>query len=303
MALGTLDVVRQAYGEEAYQWSVPYEVAPSAHFTLGGIVVDSQGSTGVEGLFAAGEVTGGFHGADRLGSMALTECFVVGSTAGYHAWEKSRRKKKAHKLRGCLGLIREVYALFGRPGQETPEKLAWELGDFMWRRAGGVRTRQDLEKARTGIADLVRKSEKVRTPALKKWNLPVQAAIELQSMLVVAEAMVLASQAREESRGTHYRLDYPELSRSWEGKNIVIERGTDGALAALVEIRTTHDKGEDTRTDPIDGAGHWQEYIVPLDTGEKHSVLGLLHYIYRNIDDTLGYSYACRFQGVACVEW
>ncbi len=238
-ALGTLDVVRQAYGEEAYQWSVPYEVAPSAHFTLGGIVVDSQGSTGVGGLFAAGEVTGGFHGADRLGSTALTECFVVGSTAGYHAWEKSRRKKKAHKRRDCPGLVREVYALFGRPGQEKPEKLACELGDLMWRRAGGVRTREDLEKARKGIADLVRKSEKVGTPALRNWNLPVQAAIELRSMLVVAEAMVLASQTREESRGTHYRLDYPELSTSWEGKNIVIERGTNGALAA--SVRDTDD--------------------------------------------------------------
>ena len=235
LALGTLDVVRQAYGQEAYEWSVPYEVAPSAHFTLGGIVVDNQGSTGVEGLFAAGEVTGGFHGADRLGSVALTECFVVGSTAGYHAWEKSQRKKKAHKLRGCLGLIRELNALFGRPGRETPEKLAWELGDLMWQRAGGVRNRQDLEKARTGIANLILQSEEIKIPALKKWNLPVQAAIELQSMLLVAEAMVIASQAREESRGTHYRLDYPELSRAWEGKNIVIERGIDGALAATVE--------------------------------------------------------------------
>ncbi|OHE24714.1 MAG: hypothetical protein A3J94_16325 [Syntrophus sp. RIFOXYC2_FULL_54_9] len=234
-SLGTLDVVRQAYGQEAYQWSVPYEVAPSVHFTLGGIVVDNQGSTGVEGLFAAGEVTGGFHGADRLGSAALTECFVVGSTAGYHAWEKSRRKMKVQKRIDCRGLVRELHALFDQPGRETPEKLARELGDLMWRRAGGVRDRQDLEKARRGIADLVLKSEEIKTPGLKKWNLPVQAAIELQSMLVVAEAMVLASQTREETRGTHYRLDYPELSKTWEGKNIVIERGIDGVLTASVK--------------------------------------------------------------------
>lgn len=230
---GYFNAVRQAYGEEAYKWHVPYEVAPTAHYTLGGIKVDSRGYAGIAGLFAAGEVTGGFHGADRLGSVALTECFVFGSKAGYFAWENSQRIKGAFYDREKT--VEDLQALFGREGQETPAKLMEELGETMWELAGGVRDRAGLQQALTAIGQIRLKSKQLKTPAFKKWNQPVKAAIELDAMLVVAEAVVRSALAREESRGNHFRLDYPEVSPVWEGKNIFIRLDGERKLAVSVK--------------------------------------------------------------------
>ena len=224
LANGMYNVVRQAYGEDAYQWRTPYEVTPTVHHTLGGIQVDVCGFTGIPGLYAAGEVTGGFHGADRLGSVALTECFVFGSQAGHFATDSLRHSKPGETSDA------DLMALFGRDGTESPIKLLEELGHIMWEMAGGIRDESGLQQALREISKIKLRSNHIETPALRKWNQPVKTAIELENLLVVAEAVVMSAIARKESRGNHFRWDYPHECSDWNRKNVVVSLNCDGAL-------------------------------------------------------------------------
>lgn len=231
-ATGTFDVIKQAYGMEAYQWSVPYEVAPTAHFTLGGIVVDPQGKTDLEGLYAAGEVTGGFHGADRLAAVAFTECFVFGRSAGLQALAFAKEHPPlVNKEKSCLYLA-ELERLFGQKGQEKPEGLIQELGEIMWQGAGGIREQGQMDQALLALKELKIRAGNLKTPTVRAWNQPVFTAIELDFLLLLGEGLLKAALLREESRGSHSRQDYPVSSPHWEGRHIYLSTGAGDSLLA-----------------------------------------------------------------------
>ncbi|MBA2636157.1 MAG: FAD-binding protein, partial [Sphingomonas sp.] len=181
--------------------SEPIPVVPAQHYTCGGVVVDTDGRTDAPGLYAAGEVTqSGLHGANRLASNSLLECFVFGEAAARHILEHL----------DDLPMVPDVRAWDESRVTDSDEEVViaqiWgEIRRFMWNFVGIVRTTKRLERAkrridmlRQEVADYYRNFRV--TPDL----------IELRNLLEVADLIVRSALSRQESRGLHYTLDYPE---------------------------------------------------------------------------------------------
>ncbi len=192
-------------------------VAPNAHFYMGGVVVDNGCRTAIEGLFAAGEECGGVHGANRLGSNALTACWVTGAIAGRNAasFAEGRPLSKA-EARPALDWLRGVAA---RPGDESPSALKRALQETMWLKAGIVRSQASLEAALREVRAGYDAWERVAVAEPKE----LVAALELQDMLLVSEMIIRAALLRTESRGAHFRSDHPQEREGWL-KNITVRR-------------------------------------------------------------------------------
>ncbi len=179
-------------------------VAPEAHFAIGGVAIDPDGFTGVPGLFAAGEVAGGVHGADRLGDNALPEALVFGARAGgaaarVAAQAPEPRTEGASEILATLALGSEEEDLTGLVA------LRQELGEAMWTGAGIIRNAHGLSQA-------VSTARRVRETALDiRASSPtgLVAKVELVHLAIVGEALAQAALLRTESRGAHYREDYP----------------------------------------------------------------------------------------------
>lgn len=182
------------------------KVAPLAHFTMGGVKIASDCSTKLSGLYACGEAVAGVHGANRLGGNALTEALVFGAIAGREAAAYARTVREPEAdydsaVREAAERVRGV-----RRGTVSAAELRGRLKSLMWRKCGVVRSREGLEELAGELAELRRSYENVRATSPKQ----VLEALELGSMVELAEAVVAAALAREESRGAHYREDYPE---------------------------------------------------------------------------------------------
>ena len=189
------------------------EVAPTAHYSMGGVVVDPETcATSVEGLYAAGEVTSGLHGANRLGGNSLAEIVVFGRFAGQSAAEYAANLTQQHRSPATVrAAIDELDALI-KPGSETVRPLQRAVRDIMWQHCGVVRSGEQLWlglekllkiKARAKNVDVRPSSEGFHDLALAK---------DLQSALISAEATVRSALVRTESRGAHQRTDYPETN-------------------------------------------------------------------------------------------
>ncbi len=188
----------------------PVEVAPTAHYHMGGIRVDGRMETRVPGLYAAGEAVGGANGANRLSGNAITEAFVFGERAGREAagaaadttggWNAGAAAGAAERLRNALD---------ADDGNGVPANvLQRRLQDVMWEHAGPFRTAEGLGKGLDGIREIREAPVAVR-PA-EGFNLDLQDRLELRAMLTTAEAVVRAAAGRTESRGAHQRLDFPD---------------------------------------------------------------------------------------------
>ena len=188
----------------------PVEVAPTAHYHMGGIRVNGRMETRVPGLYAAGEAVGGANGANRLSGNAITEALVFGECAGReaataaagsaHGWNAAAADEAAERLRCTLN---------GRADSGVPANvLQRKLQDLMWEDAGPFRTGDRLQRALDGIRE-IRESPVSARPA-EGYNLDLQDRLELRAMLTTAEAVVRAAIGRAESRGAHQRLDFPD---------------------------------------------------------------------------------------------
>jgi succinate dehydrogenase/fumarate reductase flavoprotein subunit len=192
--------------------TMPVEVAPTAHYHMGGVCVDPRMQTSVECLYAAGEAVGGAHGANRLSGNAITEAFVFGEHAGRAAAAHAARTTRAWDPAAAAEAIDRTRAL--RAGVPRPELTAiglqTELQDLMWEKVGPFRTADQLSAALQRIESM-RDDEfpHVPWPSTGPFNLDVQDWYELRAMLLVAETIVRSALAREESRGAHQRLDFP----------------------------------------------------------------------------------------------
>lgn len=231
--IGSLDPLLRAYGAGAYRWEEPYEVAPTQHFFLGGVVIDQWGRTDVPNLFAIGEVAGGVHGADRLGSTALTECLVFGTRAGWCAVQTLAGGGVDAGPEDGADEWARLDGLFGQEGVFTPAQLKLQLGSVMWEKVGTIRTAESLHAALSQLQGLRERLHRLRTPAGKTYNRAVLEAMELRLMLVTAEMVTRSALAREESRGGHFRLDYPEESGYWQQRNVLVSRGREGMQVAV----------------------------------------------------------------------
>jgi succinate dehydrogenase / fumarate reductase flavoprotein subunit/fumarate reductase (CoM/CoB) subunit A len=188
------------------------EVAPMAHFMLGGIVVDPQMRTGVEGLLACGEAIGGMHGANRLSGNAITEALVTGRIAGETA---AADRGATPALAEALAREWEALQAFWHPRAVTRDEASIDaykrrLQEVMWNDAGPLRTGPQLELALGAIRAIERESTTCALAPQAVFALQLQEKAELRMMVAVAESIVLAALARCESRGSHMRLDHPE---------------------------------------------------------------------------------------------
>lgn len=212
-------------------------VAPAVHFFMGGVIINESTETGIDGLYAAGEVCGGIHGANRLGSNALTEVLVFGTIAGERAAGRASKLGKIavpqSEVSNELGRLK---ALVSKSGKENLKELQQSLKQTMWGKVGIIRDRQGLEAAQREILAL---REQVRAVAVTDYQQLCQ-AVKLANMLAVSEMVCRAALIRTESRGAHYRTDYPEEDN--ERWRRIIEISRQGGEMALRIIPVNGDK-------------------------------------------------------------
>ena len=214
----------------------PVEVGPMAHYHMGGVRVDANMQSRIEGLYAAGEAVGGANGANRLSGNAITEAFVFGAIAGSAAAAKAQRTSVDWDERSADESRRRLAEFCG--GSEgsgvVPVALQAELQKLMWERAGPFRTGDKLAAALARIEEMRKKDlRRLRIGAARPFDLDLHDAFELRAMLATAEAVVRSALARTESRGAHQREDFPN-SDALLLKNQVAELDADELLIRWV---------------------------------------------------------------------
>jgi len=208
------------------------EVGPTVHYVMGGVRVDgeSQMST-VPGLFAAGEVAAGLHGANRLGGNSLSDLLVFGRRAGAFAakWAKEKGAVKIDEaqVKAAAGKALEP---FERPDGENPYGVQKDLQNLMQDGVGIVRTEAEMKKALEGIESLRHRAGKAGIEGSREYNPGWHTAIDLPNLLCVSEALARCAIDRRESRGGHFRDDFPEKDPKAQSYNSVVRRAPDGSM-------------------------------------------------------------------------
>ncbi len=204
----------------------PMEVGPTTHYMMGGVSVDgdSQMST-VPGLFAAGEVAAGLHGANRLGGNSLSDLLVFGKRAGRFAAEFAKANKAASVDDAQLqAAATAALAPFDRGAAgENPFQIQYELQESMQNLVGIVRTEGEMQHALETIAQLRARTERVGTTGHRQYNNGWHTALDLANLLIVSEAVTRAALLRKESRGAQFREDFPEKDAEWGKHSIVVK--------------------------------------------------------------------------------
>jgi succinate dehydrogenase / fumarate reductase flavoprotein subunit len=191
----------------------PMEVAPTAHYSMGGVVVDPEShATDVAGLYAAGEVTAGLHGANRLGGNSLAETVVFGRRAGEAAARYSASRDVALRAREVVRAADQELSSYIRHGRQFARPLQRALRDTMWETCGVVRDQPGLEHGLERLAELRRLAGEVDVRPTSEGYADLAHVLDLRASLAAAEATLLGALARTESRGAHQRRDHPELS-------------------------------------------------------------------------------------------
>jgi succinate dehydrogenase/fumarate reductase flavoprotein subunit len=189
----------------------PVEVGPTAHFMMGGVVIDPSCATAVDGLFAAGEDAGGVHGANRLGGNGVADSTVFGGIAG-DVMAGFVEGRPAPRVSAAVAdePARTVTAPLGRPPGADLYALQRRLRDVMWERAGLVRDESGLDEAQRAVEQIAEALATVGVPGPVSFNLAWQDWLNLRSQCLAARLIIASARERRESRGAHYRRDFPE---------------------------------------------------------------------------------------------
>jgi succinate dehydrogenase / fumarate reductase, flavoprotein subunit len=212
----------------------PMEVGPTTHYIMGGVRVEPDtGASTVPGLFAAGETSGGMHGANRLGGNSLSDLLVFGRRAGQGAADhaKTRPGHAAVDLSRIEAAERAMLEPFERSDGPSPYDIHARLQDLMQSLVGIFRVEEDLAAALREIAQLKQEAARVRVLGSREFNPGWHLAIDLQAMLTCSEAIARSAQLRKESRGGHARLDYPKTEPEFGTKNTFVKK--DGQAMAV----------------------------------------------------------------------
>ena len=194
----------------------PMEVSPTAHYSMGGIVVTpEEHSTGVEGLYAAGEVTAGLHGANRLGGNSLAEILIFGKRAGAAASERSKNIDIHKRSKKVIGNAHENLNSFIKNGSEVARPLQRSLRNIMWEYGGVVKNEEKLKKGLQEIENLKEASKDLDVRPDSEGYQDLMLAFDLQASLVSSESTLISALSREESRGAHQRDDYKEIDNDF----------------------------------------------------------------------------------------
>lgn len=227
MQLANLDITKE-----------PMEVGPTCHYMMGGVRVDPDTqATNVPGLYAAGEVAGGLHGANRLGGNSLSDLVVFGNRAGIAASDYAAAQKGGFKVSEAQvnDYITEALSPFANPQGENPFALMKELRQTMQKNAGIMREESELVTQLGILEGLRKRSWNTGASGTRVYNPGWHTALDMRLMCEIAEAVVLAAQARKESRGGHARLDYPDPDNTFAKLNHIVRRSTDGKLSVVAE--------------------------------------------------------------------
>jgi succinate dehydrogenase / fumarate reductase flavoprotein subunit len=220
--LADIDITREAM-----------EVGPTTHYIMGGIRVHSETQmSGVPGLFAAGECAAGINGANRLGGNSLSDLIVFGKRAGEFAAQYARENK--------LGAIdpkqvetawQQALAPFERGGQgESPYTIQRDLQDMMQDLVGIVRREEEMRRALESLNKLNERARQVGVTGHREYNPGWHTALDLQNLLIVSEAITRCALLRAESRGAHFRDDFPAKDAVWGKVNLVAQQQAGGAM-------------------------------------------------------------------------
>ena len=200
----------------------PMEVAPTAHYSMGGIIVSpKEHSTCVEGLYAAGEVTGGLHGANRLGGNSLAEILIFGKRAGKAAAEFSKNLNFPRRSNKVIELSHERINKFIKKGNELSRPLQNKLSNIMWKHCGVIKEHKKLEEGLRKIQEIKDASKDIDVRVENNNCDDLLLSLDLEASIISAESTIISAIAREESRGAHQRSDYPEM-RKEEHVNYII---------------------------------------------------------------------------------
>jgi succinate dehydrogenase / fumarate reductase flavoprotein subunit len=213
----------------------PMEVGPTTHYVMGGIRVDGDTQeTTLPGLFAAGECAAGLHGANRLGGNSLSDLLVFGRRAGESAAAFARSHGPTSvNTTEVDAAARDAIAPFERGANaqgEGPYQVQQELQTMMQELVGIVRTEAEMQRALEGIARLRARARQVGVAGNREFNPGWHTALDLGNLLTVSEAVARSAIERRESRGGHFRDDYPAKDPTGEQFNIVIRKGGDGGM-------------------------------------------------------------------------
>ena len=214
----------------------PMEVGPTCHYMMGGVRVDADtAATRVPGLYAAGEVAAGLHGANRLGGNSLSDLLVFGRRAGLYAAEHALGLASQLVVddEQVEGTASNMLAPFEAKAEDSPYAIQADLENCMHNLVGIIRTEDELQQALNGIAALRERAARVHVEGNRHFNPGWHLALALDSMLTVSEAITRSALARKESRGGHTRSDFPDTDARFAALNLVTRR--DGDALTLVE--------------------------------------------------------------------
>jgi succinate dehydrogenase / fumarate reductase flavoprotein subunit/fumarate reductase flavoprotein subunit len=206
-------------------------VAPSAHFFMGGAVIDTDGKATLEKLFVAGEDSGGVHGANRLGGNGICDSCVYGRQAGkaiarYLAnGNRTVKESRRGQVQETIARLRESLT---RSKGTNPFELRQALRELNWNKIGVARREPDLSEAMAELESLAAEATRVKVVGGAVYNMMYIAALDLRNLIEVSRLVAASARMRQETRGAHFRLDFPEQRDDYGLFNICLRRGADG---------------------------------------------------------------------------
>jgi len=209
----------------------PVPVSPTAHYMMGGAVIDTQCRTSMERLFCAGEDSGGIHGANRLGGNGIADSCVFGRLAG-NAIAKFVIKEKRKMPKTAHGQEEELMWRYSKPFDRSkgdgPFELRKQLRDLNWAKVGVARKEPGLSEAIEEIESICFEADRVRLQGIRAYNMPWNNYIDLLNMVDVSRNVANAALLRKETRGAHFRLDYPQQNDDYGLFNLFLRKGVNG---------------------------------------------------------------------------
>jgi succinate dehydrogenase / fumarate reductase flavoprotein subunit len=209
----------------------PMEIGPTVHYVMGGVQVDGDNQmSSVPGLFAAGECAAGLHGANRLGGNSLSDLLVFGKRAGEYA-AKFAKENAAGSINPADidASAKKALEPFERGAAgENPFTVQSDLQEMMQKLVGIVRTENEMQEALSEIPKLQARAARAGIAGNREYNTGWHTALDLDNLLTISEIVTIAGIERKESRGAHFRDDYPEKSAEWGKYNLKIVKGPDG---------------------------------------------------------------------------